>query len=122
AGKRIASFESDSANPQEIFSTILQGTHWRAVSIPSRYLGMYRSYEASKSNALEIISDMKEIYDFVVIWDTANRSFSLVDPNEYGNYRGMQVDYGNLLESVNVTRESENLVTRLYIEGNEGLG
>lgn len=120
-GTRTPDFEEDAISPKELLDQVLADSPWTLKTVAPKFLTMYRGFAESKSNALDIVLKVKEVYEALPLFDTEKREIHLVDFPSYGSYKGMSVDYGQLLENVSLERASENLVTRLYIEGSDGL-
>lgn len=121
-GKRISGLEEDSINAEELLEKILEGTLWKIGEINANFKNMYRSFSSGDdSNALNCIVEMAETFGALLIWNTVQRKISLKIPKDEGRFRGLTVDYGKLLTSIKRTRTPTELVTRLYVRGNEDL-
>lgn len=119
--RRLTTFQEESINARDVLEKLLVGTPWNVGTVAPKYLEMYRTFDESGSNALEYVLKIDETYNSMLVFDTETRLVHITDPDETSQYRGLAVDYSRLLENVNVERVSEGLVTRLYIEGSDGL-
>lgn len=130
-GKRISGYETESNNATEILTQLLeineatnksQTTLWKIGSIDPMFDGMFRSFESGEdSNVLDCITNLAETFGALLVWDTQSRTISFKNMKEDGKFRGMTVNYGRFLKTVNRTRTTDEMVTRLHVQGNEGL-
>lgn len=119
--KRMKSFAEESVNAKEAMEKLVAGTAWTVGTVAPKYLNTFRTFEESGDNALDFVLTIDETFNSLLVFDTNTRKINITDPEETSKYRGLAVDYSRLLENVNVDRVSEGLVTRLYVEGSEGL-
>lgn len=119
--RRIPFYEKDSVSAKEFLSDMLENTAWTIGTISSKLDNVRRSFDITDSNAMESISQASESFDALVYWDTVNREVSFLDLEENGKFRGMTANYGRLLRSISRSRETDELVTRMYVYGNEDL-
>lgn len=120
--KRISGLVVEAGNPEELLDIFLKGTLWKVKHIDDVFLGMYRLFESGdNSNSLNCITEMAKTFGALILWDTKNRELSLVDPLRHGVYRGFKVNYGRLLKSITRTNSPDEMVTRLWVSGNEDL-
>lgn len=121
-GKRISGFESESINLTELMTELLKGTTWKIGTIDASFNAMYRSFSSGDdSNVLECISNASETFGALIEWDSNTRKVSFKDPTKLKTFKGMTVSYGRLLGSVKRTRTTDEMVTRLWVYGNEDL-
>src|SRR5690606_34781098 len=120
-GKRIPLLQEEAINAEEFLTKVLEPTVWTIGEIDPIFNAMFRSFDISSSNVLDCIEQAREAYGALVVWDTENRKVSFVDIKKHGRFKGMTVNYGKFLQSIKRTRTTDELVTRLYIYGNEDL-
>lgn len=129
--KRIGYFLGEVLSLRSMTNELLKETNWSIGSIDARFEQIdnftneptvKRTLEATDSNVLECILNVAEAFGAVVVWDTNNRTVSFKDLENIGSYKGLNLDYGRILKSINRTRTTDEMVTRLYIYGNEDLG
>lgn len=121
-GKRISDLELESTNLSELMAILLEGTGWTVGVIAPIFDATYRAFSSgSDSNVLESITNASETFSALVEWDTAKRKVSFKDPTENKTFKGMTVSYGRLLNSIKRTRTTDEMVTRLWVYGNEDL-
>jgi phage minor structural protein len=121
SGKRIPIFQENSISIRDATNKLLSRTLWRVKTVDAKFEQLFRSFDISDSNVLDCLLQVAETFGAVVIWDTNTREISFIELENIGTFKGMSINYGSLLQSLNRTRSTDELVTRLYIEGNEGL-
>jgi phage minor structural protein len=119
--KRVTSLTEESINAKEFLDKLLEKSVWSIGEIDPIFEAMFRSLEINDSNILDAIIQAGETYGALIVWDTLNRKVSFKDMKQNGRFRGMTVNYGKFLRSIKRTRTTDEMVTRLHIEGNEGL-
>lgn len=120
--KRISEYVEESINLTPLVERLLQKSVWVLGEVDPMFDAMFRSFDSgSDSNILENIFTVAETYGALIVWDTINRKISFKDATENGKFRGMTVNYGRLLQSIKKIRTTDEMVTRLYVEGSEGL-
>lgn len=122
-GKRVSEYTEDSINATDLLKNLLSSTIWKIGTVDPMFDAMFRSFDSgTDSNVLDCITQAGETYGALIVWDTENRKVSFKDMSKNGQFRGMTVNYGRFLRSIKKTRTTDEMVTRLYISGNEGLG
>lgn len=120
-GKRVYQFKEDAINATEALTKLLKPTIWTIGTIDPLFDEMFRSFDIEVSNVLDCIVQLGETYGALIEWDTINRKISLKNMTTHGRFRGMTVDYGRFLQSIKRTRTTDEMVTRLWIYGKDGL-
>jgi hypothetical protein len=120
--KRISGFEAESMSATEICNVLLEETIWKIGTIDPMFDSFTRSFESGDdSNVLDCLIQWAETFAGLLVWDTENREVSLKNIKENGKFKGLTVKDGRFLKSLNRTRTTDEMVTRLYVEGSEGL-
>jgi hypothetical protein len=123
--KESVIFEEDMTyNGTQALTHVLTGTEFALGEVDTMFDHMYRSMNdvsSSDSTRMESLNNVAEAFGGLIVWDTENKSVSLKDPDAYGKFRGLTVNYGRLLKTIRKTRTTDEMVTRLYIEGDDGL-
>jgi Prophage endopeptidase tail len=121
-GKRVRELKEESANAEGILTSVMKNrTIWKVGEIDPIFNEMFRSFDITNSNVLDAIIQAGETFGALIVWDTVNRKVSFKDMKQNGRFRGMTVNYGKFLRSIRRTRTTDEMVTRLHIEGSEGL-
>lgn len=120
--KRISEYEVEVVKLAELAGTLLQDTIWTIGTIDPAFDNMARAFDSgSDSNVLDCINQAGETFGALIEWDTINRKISFKQINASAVFKGMTVNYGKFLRSIKRTRTTDELVTRMYVEGNEQL-
>lgn len=121
-GKRISGYDEDSINATELLTNLLESTIWKIDKVDAMFDEMFRSFDSgADSNVLDCIIKAGETFGALIVWDTIGRKVSFKDATKNGRFRGMTVNYGRFLNSLKRTRTTDEMVTRLYVYGNEDL-
>lgn len=121
-GKRFSDFETDNMNASELGAKILEETVWNIREVDPMFDGMFRSFESGEDgNSLESLIQWAETFGGLLIWHSDTREVSLLNMQDYGEFKGLIIDYGKYLRSIKRSRTTDNMPTRLYIYGSEDL-
>lgn len=121
ADKRIREFEEETKNPREISNIVLSNSVWTVRNIDAAIEKKYRAFEFSSTTALDAIRQIAETFETVIIWNTAERTLDLIHIDNIGEDKGLTLNYGKYLKSISRERTTDEMVTRLYPYGSEGL-
>jgi phage minor structural protein len=119
--KLLREIEEDSMNAQEQLEFVLEKTNWNVGYVDSEFVMKYRSLEVSKGTVLETIVNIAKTFNALIVWDTKNRRVSFYMPSNIGQDKGFKIKYGKLLENVEENDNADNIITRLYLYGKEGM-
>ncbi|QJD83996.1 phage tail spike protein [Cohnella herbarum] len=102
--------------------TLLTQTDWTVDYIDSSLLSKHRTFDTSETNLLEFIFSAIETYgSYIPFIDTVNKRLSVYLDENYGRDEGLRIEYGHYLKSLKETDKFDEVVTRLYIYGNDEL-
>lgn len=95
---------------------------WSVGDIDQKLVGKYRTFEINNENIYNVIkSTLQESYQCIIDFDTYERKINvravLSDPATEPVFLSTQ----NLAKQIEVTEQSENIVTRLDVNGAEGV-
>ena len=120
--KPVTGFTTDGMNASEMGNELLKDTTWTLGEVDPIFNQMFRSFDSGEdSNVLEAIGEWSKTFGGIVVWNTDLKTISLLDLEKQGRYKGLSVDYGRYLQSIRKTRTTDQMPTRLYIYGSEGL-
>ncbi len=117
--KKINEFKETAINATEFYTEILKDSPWSIGEIDGSFDLLYRSFDESGTDRFELIKTGAETFGGVIVWDTNNKKINLKEPDNIGEFRGLTVSYDRLMSSLNKTRTTDEMVTRLYVYGNE---
>lgn len=121
AHRMINDLRLDTVNPDDYFEAILDDTSWTLGVVDPMFKKVYRSFDISNSTALESIIDGAETYGAVLDFDTKNKKINLFDLEKRSKYRGLKINYKNFMQSINKKSNVDEMTTRLYVYGADGL-
>jgi hypothetical protein len=122
SGKRISGLVEESINATNLLTELLESTVWSIGEVDDLFDQMFRSFESGDdSNVLDCLINAGETYGALIKWDTENRKISFKDISKDGSFKGMTVNYGKFLNSIKRMRTTDEMVTRLFVEGSDGL-
>lgn len=121
ADKDIRDYEAKSKLLNEMLYDILSESSWKVGYVDGYFNTKYRSHEISSSTVLQAVYDLAEKFNAVIIWDTQNLTVNMYNPSNIGMDKGLRLKPGKYLESFSLTDNSEEVVSRLKIYGQDGL-
>lgn len=124
--KLIKSYEATSYALSQLVLDFLSETDWGLdyvdvdfdVSNPS---AIKRSYEVDSSTVLQCLYDIAIKFNALIRFDTVNQKVSFYNPDKLGLNRGLKFKEGKYLESYDVDINVDEITTRMYCYGAEGL-
>lgn len=120
--KRIHSYFAESYHAEQVLTELLANTLWNIDYLDADFKLSYRTFDFSSNSALEAVFSVAETYNAIVHFNTEKRLISMTKPELTGINRGLTVGYGKLSKSMNRETSAEEMVTRLYASGRDGLG
>lgn len=120
--KRIGTIQEDSISCRDLLNIILKDTAWRVRNIDTDIEALFRAIEVSDTNSLESSLETIESFDAIINWDTEARMIDVKKKKAITQFKGLTLNYGKLLQSINRSRTTDEMTTRLYVYGNEELG
>lgn len=121
--KNIRQFEVVSKTLSHIITDILSSvnTKWKLGYVDSSFEEVYRSYEVSSNNILEIIYDLAKVWNALIVWDSIKYEINFYKPENIGKDKGFHLRDGKYLESFNLATNTIDTITRLKVYGQDGL-
>ena len=115
--------EEETHELKEILELLLGETSWKMGTIDPTMPELYRNIGFSgKTTIIDAIFQVCETYNVYPRFDTNNREVHIESKEKHSIYRGLNIDYGRLLDSYVIKTTSDEIATILYVYGNEGLG
>lgn len=95
---------------------------WHVGSIDSALVGKYRTFEVSDENLYNFIKGtVQNSYNCIFDFDTYNRSINVKDASSTVATNPVYISNANLAKEISVEENTENIVTRLDVNGAEGV-
>ncbi|ALS22320.1 phage tail spike protein [Paenibacillus naphthalenovorans] len=120
-GRLLKGYHNDSAHAKTVLTEVLVDTNWRTDYIDADFELTYREFDFQDTNVLDAVYKIAETYNAIILWDTVNRTISLVKPELFGINKGLKFSYGHYLRSLGKESDSDMMVTRLKAYGKDGL-
>lgn len=115
--------EEETYELRDILNTLLGETRWTLGSVDSSIPELYRSIGFSgKLSIIDAIYQVAETYNVYLNFDSNKRKLHIESIDKHSIYRGLNIDYGRLLDTYLIKRSSDEIATQLYVYGNDGLG
>lgn len=114
-------------NPVTPDSTLMQiilelMPSWSLGSIDSELVGKYRTFEVSNENLYNFIKGtIQESYNCIFDFDTMTRRINVKSAKSTVPTNPVYISNGNLAEEITVEENTENIVTRLDVNGADGV-
>lgn len=119
---RIRGYEQESLNCKQALDVCLKDTRWTIGNIPPSLLLKFRGFKVGSKNKYEFLTEIMETFNAIYIPDTVNRKLHIYNKEEFGQYRGLNIKDGHLLEGIEMDVQLSELCTRLICVGGDGLG
>jgi len=119
--KIIRGLEVTSKTATELLNLLLVDTIWNIGYIDSEFDLKMRGLNVSSSTVLELVFQVAETFNALVVWDSLKREINFFRPDTVGEDKGFSIKYGKYLESLNQEDNSEEVITRLKVYGEEDL-
>lgn len=104
-------------------TTLSKIPKWTIEHVDSTIASLYRTFEVPDSNVLSfLLNDVQDAYGCLFIFDCAKRKISVYDRDTYVRYSGILLTNDELIDSMEITRSDENLITALSVFGDSDLG
>jgi predicted nucleic acid-binding Zn-ribbon protein len=116
-------FYDITANENTLMSIILEKMpSWSIGSIATTLIGKYRTFEVSNENLYNFIKDtVQSTYNCIFDFDTINRKIYVIDASDSAASKAVFISLNNLASKIEVTEDTENIATRLDVNGADGV-
>lgn len=95
---------------------------WHKGTISTSLVGKYRTFDTSSQSVYDFMkSTLQEKFRCVFDFDTYRRTINIVDVDDFVPTQGVYLSLDNLLKKIEVSENSDNIVTCLGVYGAEGV-
>lgn len=95
---------------------------WKVGSIPDSLARKYRTYEVNNENIYNFLKGTaQQSYNCIFEFDTYTRTVSVRDLDDEAREQPVYISTENLAKEIVVTEETEDIVTRLDVNGADGV-
>lgn len=96
--------------------------NWKIGSVSPSLIGRYRTFDDVDEKALDfMLNKLQETYGCIFDFDTYNRVVNVIDANEDTVMVPVYLSSQNLIKEASVDTNAENVITKLYVSGAEGV-
>lgn len=120
SSKIIKIYKEVSKNLSAHLESILSPTIWNIGYVDALFDTKYRTLELSSTTVLDGVQQAAITFDALIEWDTINRKINFYQEKNYGQYKGHNISYGKLMQSVSQETNLDEFCTRLRVEGADG--
>lgn len=97
---------------------------WTIGHIDESIKGKWRTFEDVDIglNCLGfLVNDIQEAYECIVLFDIINRQINVYDQSDYVHRTGIQITKNDIIKSLNITENAEDLYTAISVQGSDDL-
>lgn len=116
----IQNYKVTSYSLWQVANETVADTLWTIGEIDSVFEGKFRSFDVPETSALDFISQIAETFGALLEFDTVNRKIHFRNPETVAKKQPLTIGYGKYMKSLGKTSKDE-MVTRLYVKGKDGL-
>ncbi|MDY8023376.1 phage tail spike protein [Paenibacillus polymyxa] len=120
--KSIRGYEVVSYHAKQVMNDLLANTLWNIGYIDPDFQLTNRSFSFDGQSVLDAIYSVAETYNAIVRFDTDKRTIDLIKPELFGNNLGLTLSYSKYVKTMNITSDTNNMVTRLKAFGQDDMG
>ena len=96
--------------------------NWSVGSVSGSLYNKYRTYDVSNENLYNFIKgNLQKAYNCIFDFDTLNRKVNVRDADETPSQKQVYISRDNLAKDIHVTENTDDLVTRLDVNGADGV-
>lgn len=104
----------------QVSNETVQDTLWTIGDIDPIFEDKFRSFEVPEATALDFLFQIRDTFGASIEFDTIYRKIHFRDPNK-GKKQPLTIGYGKYLKTLGKSSNSDEMVTRLYVYGKDGL-
>lgn len=95
---------------------------WKVGHVDSSLIGKYRTFDVADENVYNFIKGtLQNSYNCIFDFDTYNREINVIDASANIAVNPIFLSNKNLIKEITVTENTENIVTRLDVNGADGV-
>jgi phage minor structural protein len=117
--KKISELNLTSVNADMLMDELLVSSSWSKGTVDLELQSTYRTFDFSETTIYDALVSSAETFGAIIVWDEENKTISFRELTNISQYKGMNVNAEKFLNSLKRTRDTDEMVTRLYVYGNE---
>ncbi|WP_283637857.1 DUF7359 domain-containing protein [Bacillus velezensis] len=119
---KVRRFEETSINLKEAANSCLKNTGWKVDHIDLELNTKYRQFDVTSSTKLDLLYTICEKFGATPLFNTENMTVSFYKDTDKGTYKGLWFKTGQYIVDINDIEDTEEVTTRLYPTGKDGIG
>ncbi|WP_080845541.1 DUF7359 domain-containing protein [Cytobacillus gottheilii] len=119
--QKMIGYEATSYNCLQVTNDCLKGTGWKVGFIDPSFNFKMRSFSESSVTKLDFLYKIAETFGGVVFFDTENKLVNIYKREDVSKYKGFWASYGQYLDTIEEEIDSDQIVTRLFVTGDDNL-
>lgn len=121
-GKLVKSYTGVKTIYQALSDTLLEKTGYTIGYIDGSLLLKYREFNVTEESLLNFVNNLADLYGGIIVWDSISDKVSFYLDENLVFDEGLEITYGKYLKSLTEEENFDDVVTRLYCYGKDGLG
>ena len=119
--KRITEMDFQTVNAQGFLEELLEFSSWSIGEIDVEVAETYRTIELSNTDVYGAIVDGAETFGAILVFDDDAKEISYKYIDNVSKFKGLSVRQDHVMETLERSRSTDEMVTRLYVYGSDGL-
>lgn len=122
-GKKLYNDKFEGKTPREVMDELLSGTSWATGRISTIIGGKIRSFDefSPNTNIIEAINTISESYAGIPSYDSNDKLINLLHKDDYAIVSNLMINDKNYIQSYEKDSNTDDIVTRLFATGEDGL-
>jgi hypothetical protein len=108
-------------NATEVLTDCLENTLWTVEYVDADFDVLVRHFNVSEITKLDFLNQIAETFNGILQYDTENYTVSLYKNESLGQDKGLTIKYGKYLKEIEEEPNFDEVCTRLYVYGKDGL-
>jgi hypothetical protein len=117
-------WDSDNPDTSGILDYIIElfDDNWSVSYVDPTLLNSLRRFDITQSKVLEVVRLIEDNFNCIFLYSTANQSIIVLSVENINLESNIILDSKNYIEQYNSQIDVDDIITRLYIEGNSNIG
>lgn len=104
-----------------ILNYIENNTSWKVGYVNTDISKKRRTVNFNNSNMYKVIKEIQKMFGCIILCDTIKKEINVFHPDQIGRNQGVYISDENYINELTQEVEDENITTRLYLYGNNGI-
>ena len=117
--KKVSETTLTSVNAGMLMDELLVNSTWKKGIVDLELQETYRTLDFSDTTIYDALVEGAETFGAIIIWDEETKTVNFRELSNVSKYKGMSVNSEKFLNSLKRSRDTDEMVTRLYVYGNE---